>query len=222
MATVRMARQVQEDIISSAKKAFQTTNPYQQFEVTLGDRVYNELYKPQAEELINKVRSLEHIVSNSTFEKQSHISVALQGIDVSEHIDPSNDNDYGRDTFYGSINIPMTQKRRFFETRNENVLIPDTHTLHIEIVRMLDTNELTYTSMKEHISKIQEIIDSCVTINQFLKAWPAGAAHVPQDKLQKANERSVRKQQADERRALVEGMESDLNTTILTSSLLED
>ena len=35
MATVRMARQVQEDIISSAKKAFQTTNPYQQFEVYL-------------------------------------------------------------------------------------------------------------------------------------------------------------------------------------------
>ena len=40
--------------------------------------------------------------------------------------------------------------------------------------------------------------------------------------LQKANERSVRRQEAESRRALVEGMESELNTTILTSSLLED
>ena len=39
--------------------------------------------------------------------------------------------------------------------------------------------------------------------------------------LQKANQRSIQKQAAEERRALVEGVETELNTSILTSSLLD-
>ena len=224
MATVRMSRQVQDDIIESAKKAFRKTNPYKQFDVTLGDRLYNELYKPQTEELINKIRELDYINTDDVFETQPHISIDLEGIDISEHVDPSKEESpYGRDTFYSDIDVPMSQKQKFFNSRGtENLLIPKGSSFHQEIVQKLDANKLIETDLKTQTSKIQEIINVCSTVNQFLKAWPAGSVHVPQEKLQKANERSVRRQEAESRRALVEGMESELNTTILTSSLLED
>ena len=83
MATVRMSRQVQDDIIQSAKKAFRKTNPYKQFDVTLGDRLYNELYKPQTQELITKIRELDYINTDDVFETQPHISIDLEGIDIS-------------------------------------------------------------------------------------------------------------------------------------------
>ena len=117
----------------------------------------------------------------------------------------------------------MSQKQKFFNSRGgEDLLIPKNSSFYSEIVQKLEANKIIETDLKAQTNKIQEIINVCSTVNQFLKAWPAGSVHIPQEKLQKANERSVRKQEAESRRALVEGMESELNTTILTSSLLED
>ena len=225
MATVRMSRQVQDHIIESADKAFRITNPFHQFDVTLGDRLYNELYKPQTEELINKIRTLDYIRTEDVYDTQDHISIDLEGVDLDQYIDPSKESraHYGRSTFYSDIDVPMSQKQKFFSTRgSENLSVPKNSPFHKEIVDKLEANGLIEEDLKNQIDKIQNVINICSTVNQFLKAWPAGSAHIPDDKLQKVNERSVRKQEAEQRRALVEGMEAELNTTILTSSLLED
>ena len=89
------------------------------------------------------------------------------------------------------------------------------------MLQILEYNKTVSDNLDEHINKVKSIIESCVTVNQFIKAWPAGSSLVPEEELKKANERSVRKQAAEDRRALVEGMETDLNTSILTSSLLD-
>ena len=224
MATVRMSRNVSEEIQKNAKKAYQKTNPYLHFDATMGDRIYADLYT-EAKEILNKVRGFEHINSSNIVESNERINIQIEGIDTSEYLDPTSNSSYGgRSTYYDAIDVPLTRKQWFFNQngRDKDVTVPKSNPIHAEIMKMLDHNEQVYQGYEENRSKVQEIIDACVTINQFLKAWPAGAALVPEEALQKANERSVRKQQAEERRALVEGMETDLNTTILTSSLLED
>ena len=117
------------------------------------------------------------------------------------------------------LKINSTQKLYF--SRQSDVEISGVSDLGQEMLQILEYNKTISDNLDEHINKVQSIIESCVTVNQFIKAWPAGSSLVPEDALKKANERSVRKQAAEDRRALVEGMETDLNTSILTSSLLD-
>ena len=221
MATVRMSRDVQGEIKNNARTAFIKSQPFEFFTEELADRIYRDEYKNHVEPIVKQLDELENLSFDVS--KKSTYSLSLEGVDLSDYVDPKSiGHSYGPNRLYDTIQMSMSFEARFIEDRGATISLPKENPYHAEILTKLQNNERMLSDLDVHMEKIERVIEACSTINQFVKAWPAGAAHVPQEKLQKVNERSVRKQQADDRRALVEGMESDLNTSILTSSLLDD
>lgn len=225
MATVRMSRNVSDEILKNATKAFLKAEPFALFDTKLGDVLYEEYYGAVSQ-LINKAEKVDRI-SPLEIQRSSYIKIGLAGIEIDKFVDPTKmgrDNSYGsyKQTYYSSIDIPLSTEHKFFEPRKSHhiQLIP-TDSFYSQIKNTLDDNETIYLKLEDNKKKIQTIIGACVTVNQFIKAWPAGSAHVPEEALQKANQRSIQKQAAEDRRALVEGVETELNTSILTSSLLD-
>jgi len=218
MTTVRMSSKVVDKILENAATAFIKANPLKQYEETLGDRIYDSALV-NVIPIFQQILTLDEIDSDSILDVSSHID----GIHTNEYPDPGGSDFSYRPKLtnhYSSIRVPTSTQKVFF-SRQSDVKISGVSDLGQEMLQILEYNKTVSENLDEHIEKVQTIIESCVTVNQFIKAWPAGSSLVPEDALRKANERSVRKQAAEDRRTLVEGMETDLNTSILTSSLLD-
>lgn len=222
MTTVRMSAKVVDKILENAATAFIKANPLKQYEETLGDRIYDSALV-NVIPIFQQISKLDEIDSNSVLDNNSYIDVSIDGIHTNEYPDPGGSDFSYRPkltSHYSSIRVPTSTQKLYFSHQN-NVEISGVSDLGQEMLQILEYNKTVSDNLDEHINKVKSIIESCVTVNQFIKAWPAGSSLVPEEALKKANERSVRKQAAEDRRALVEGMETDLNTSILTSSLLD-
>jgi hypothetical protein len=220
MATVRMSSAVIDKIKESAALAFLKSNPMQTYPETLGDDVYNTLYK-KAEELCKQLKAIPNVAHSRALSSSSNIDVKMKGIDLSKYPKPAADLDHYQRmrTHYNSMNLNLSSER--YMIQDVTFELPVGSDLHTQILGILDYNLNIKTLLEDNLKKVESVVDSCSTVNQFIKAWPAGASLVPEESLRKANQRSVRKQAAESRRALVENLETDLNTSLLTSSLLD-
>jgi len=207
MTTVRMSSKVVDKILENAATAFIKANPLKQYEETLGDRIYDSALV-NVIPIFQQILTLDEIDSDSILDVSSHIDVSIKGMETNEYPDPGGSDFSYRPTLtkhYSSISVPTSTQKVFF-SRQRNVEISSVSDLGQEMFQILEYNKTVSENLDEHIEKVQTIIESCVTVNQFIKAWPAGSSLVPEDALRKANERSVRKQAAEDRRTLVEGM----------------
>jgi len=223
MSTVRMSQKVIDKTLENACKTFVKANPLRQIPEITGDRVYESVFK-KVEPLVQQLLDIPESGIDNAITKDSIITLKLEGVDLSAFPDQASSHRFDWrpefDTLYRNLTIPLSSNKRFFRHAGDITLLKINEN-YKPILDILEYNLTVKDSLKIHINQVKTIVDSCVTVNQFVKAWPAGASLIPEDALKKANERSVRKQAAEDRRALVEGMETDLNTSILTSSLLD-
>ena len=91
-----------------------------------------------------------------------------------------------------------------------------------ELVSIREHNDKVYNGGREYKQKVQETIASFTTLNQALKAWPALKDFVPQSKIDKVYEKVERKAKQQQQREAIEVQEQELNSVILTASLLGD
>ena len=84
--------------------------------------------------------------------------------------------------------------------------------------RMYNDNQ--YLGAKRYKEKVKETVSSFTTLNQALKAWPALKDLVDQDKIDKVYEKVERKAKQQQERESIQIQEQELNSVILTASLL--
>ncbi len=94
--------------------------------------------------------------------------------------------------------------------------------LFSELVSIRQHNDKVYSGGIDYKHKVQETIASFTTLNQALKAWPALKDFVSQSKLDKVYEKVERKAKQQQQREAIEVQEQELNSVILTASLLGD
>ena len=94
--------------------------------------------------------------------------------------------------------------------------------LFSELISIRQHNDKVYNGGRDYKQKVQETIASFTTLNQALKAWPALKDFVPQDKIDKVYEKVERKAKQQQQREAIEVQEQELNSVILTASLLGD
>jgi hypothetical protein len=75
---------------------------------------------------------------------------------------------------------------------------------------------------RQYKDKVRETISSFTTLNQALRAWPALKDLVDQDKIDKVYEKVGRKAKQQQERESIEIHEQELNSVLLTASLLGD
>jgi hypothetical protein len=73
---------------------------------------------------------------------------------------------------------------------------------------------------RQYKDKVRETISSFTTLNQALRAWPALKDLVDQDKIDKVYEKVERKAKQQQERESIEIHEQELNSVLLTASLL--
>ena len=91
-----------------------------------------------------------------------------------------------------------------------------------ELFTTREYSDKLYIGGRDYKQKVQETIASFTTLNQALKAWPALKDLVPQSKIDKVYEKVERKAKQQQQRETIEVQEQELNSVILTASLLGD
>jgi len=212
MATVRMSDKLKVDIRSEAKRQFKKVNPKQEFSLELGDRIYNKYIAP----LTPKIKKLDkeaNLKGYFGFTKSSELDIGIEtkGGEISDYLNipMSAEREIPGSSGYGSSAARLNLKANSPEAK--------------EIRKILNFNEDIGNKKHEYTSLVADNLDNFTTLNQALKAWPALEKLITDNwAMQRVHERVKRKKKQDEQRAEIELNETELNSVILTNSLLGD
>jgi len=212
MATVRMSDRLKSDIRSEARRQFKKVNPKQEFSLELGDKIYNKYFSP----LIPKIKKLRkeanlksyfYIMTTSTLD----IGIETKSGEVSDNLDipMSAEREVPGQSGYGNSTARLNLKFNSPESK--------------EIRKIIDSNEDISIKKREYVDLVENNLANFTTLNQALKAWPALAKLITDNwAIQRIHEKVKRKKKQDEQRAEIELNETELNSIILTNSLLGD
>jgi hypothetical protein len=240
MSTVRMSDQLQRDITRKAEDMYDKAHPYQEYPEYLGNKIYTKYLKDDLESLSS------HILSNVPDEMSNRKLQMSEVTDLSIkstyciHKNPTDDpQDYDGEPEYGEYRFELKiiggyQMLKLFNTGssyndeiqvdlviNTDKAVPDCE-LMAQLYRLKRDNDKRADERNNYRRTVRNTIESFTTLNQALKAWPALKDLVPQDKITKVYEKVERKAKQKQQREAIEVQEQELNSVILTASLLGD
>jgi len=213
MATVRMSDRIKTDVREEARRQFKKVNPKQDFSLELGDKIYNKYIAPLVPK-IKKLKKEADIKGYFTFTKTSALDIGIESKDgeVSDNLDipmsaerevPSTNSGYGGSAARLNLKVNSLEAK--------------------EIRKILNFNEDVGIKKREYVNLVADNLDNFTTLNQALKAWPALEKLITDNwAIQRVHERVKRKKKQNEQRAEIELNETELNSVILTNSLLGD
>ena len=240
MSTVRMSDQLQRDITRKAEEMYDKAHPHQEYPEYLGNKIYIKYLKDDLEAISS------HVLSNMPDEmsnrklKMSEVTDLCIKSSYCIHKNPTDDpEDYDGEPEFGEYRFDLKivggyQLLQLFNTAsgyndemqvdlviNTDKAVPDC-ALMAQLYKLKRDNDAIYTGGRQYRQKVQETIASFTTLNQALKAWPALKDFVPQNKINKVYEKVERKAKQQQQREAIEVQEQELNSVILTASLLGD
>ena len=213
MATVRMSDRLSYAIRSEAERQFDNVHKEEEIPMSIGDSIYKENVEPFVKEAKSLVKKY-NFKKALKLDEFSSINIAIVS-DVS-----------GETTNH--VEAPMSATR-FCPTggygETATVKLSNISENGKAITKILYANEDISNKKQEYKSKVSDAIENFTTLNQALKAWPAIKKLIPEEEkwaLQRVYEKVQRKKKSDEQRAEIELNEAELNSVILTNSLLGD
>ena len=252
MSTVRMSDQLQRDIAREAINTYDKANPEREIPSDMGNKMYDKYLKQKHENMqtfllseenvsvidpiyakIKPITKLRLLLTYSDIQEQTDYEGNATMELVNEHMDfdldvsnrevmallskdPEGYNEY----VTVRLHIDITGNDKDDNPCREYVDL--SCPLLSELVSTREYNDKLYTGGREYKQKVQETIASFTTLNQALKAWPALKDLVSQTKLDKVYEKVERKAKQQQQREAIEVQEQELNSVILTASLLGD
>ena len=252
MSTVRMSDQLQRDIAKEAINTYDKANPEREIPSDMGNKMYDKYLKQKHENMqtfllstenvsvidpsyakIKSISSLRLRISYSDIEEQTDYDGNATMEIVDQHMDfnldvsnrevmtlLSKNPDGYNDHATVALKIDITGNNEDENPFREHVDL--SCPLLSELVSIREYNDKVYTGGRQYKQKVQEAIAAFTTLNQALKAWPALKDLVPQDKIDKVYEKVERKAKQQQQREAIEVQEQELNSVILTASLLGD
>jgi hypothetical protein len=248
MSTVRMSSNLQYEIADKAKRMFEKANPEKEFDSMLGNKLYDKYLKEKLETMQSFLLMEENqsVLLRNTISIREIYQLNLKL--VYSELQKTTDYD-GNDvpeivTQDMRFSLPVTNRQIMALLSSE----PDSYRDAVRVDLILDIsgeneegnaskvvldcplveeafntriyNDKQYEGARHYKDKVRKTISSFTTLNQALKAWPALKDLVDQDKIDKVYEKVERKAKQQQERESIQIQEQELNSVLLTASLL--
>jgi hypothetical protein len=248
MSTVRMSSSLQYEIADKAKRMFEKANPEKEFDSMLGNKLYDKYLKEKLETMQSFLLMEENqsVLLRNTISIREIYQLNLKL--VYSELQKTTDYD-GNDvpeivTQDMRFSLPVTNRQIMALLSSE----PDSYRDAVRVDLILDIsgeneegnaskvvldcplveeafntriyNDKQYEGARHYKDKVRKTISSFTTLNQALKAWPALKDLVDQDKIDKVYEKVERKAKQQQERESIQIQEQELNSVLLTASLL--
>jgi hypothetical protein len=250
MSTVRMSSNLQYEIADKAKRMFEKANPEKELDSMLGNKLYDKYLKEKLETMQGFLLMEENqavLLRNTiTIREIYQLNLKLVYSELRETTDYDGNDVPEIVTQDMRFSLPVTNRQIMALLSSE----PDSYRDAVRVDLILDISgeneegnasevaldcplveEAFNTRMyndnqdrgaRQYKDKVRETISSFSTLNQALRAWPALKDLVDQDKIDKVYEKVERKAKQQQERESIEIHEQELNSVILTASLLGD
>lgn len=250
MSTVRMSSNLQYDIANKAQRIFEKANPAKELDSMLGNKLYDKYLKEKLETMQGFLLMEENqsvLLRNTISIREIYqLNLKLVYSELRETTDYDGNDVPEIVTEDMRFSLPVTNRQIMALLSSE----PDSYRDAVRVDLILDisgeneegnaskavldcplTEEAFNTRMyndnqdrgaRQYKDKVKETISSFTTLNQALRAWPALKDLVDQDKIDKVYEKVERKAKQQQERESIEIHEQELNSVILTASLLGD
>ena len=250
MSTVRMSSSLQYEIADKAKRTFEKANPAKEFDSMLGNKLYDKYLKEKLETMQGFLLMEENqsvLLRNTISIREIYqLNLKLVYSELRETTDYDGNDVPEIVTEDMRFSLPVTNRQIMALLSSE----PDSYRDAVRVDLILDIsgeneegnaskvvldcplveeafntrmyNDNQYEGARHYKDKVRETISSFTTLNQALKAWPALKDLVDQDKIDKVYEKVERKAKQQQERESIEIHEQELNSVILTASLLGD
>ena len=248
MSTVRMSSNLQYEIADKAKRTFEKANPAKELDSMLGNKLYDKYLKEKLETMQGFLLMEENqavLLRNTiTIREIYQLNLKLVYSELRETTDYDGNDVPEIVTEDMRFSLPVTNRQIMALLSSE----PDSYRDAVRVDLILDISgeneednaskvlldcplveEAFNTRMyndnqdrgaRQYKDKVRETISSFTTLNQALRAWPALKDLVDQDKIDKVYEKVERKAKQQQERESIEIHEQELNSVILTASLL--
>lgn len=230
MASVRLTRELRDDIFRNAINAFNTATPEPKASTAFGQKLCAAILRMPSQEALAKAKEILNPIfdqENKTFDnKQFHIverTLSKVSVFVSENFQRGAG---------ARVSVEFSAPVQIFGKTYVSYYGPDDD-IHIEDLSDSDKSEITdyvnelIARRKEHESKssdyaykIRELLDACGTLKQLLEIWPAAESLVPSDKIGRMHQKVTRKQRAAQVRDEINFDADEVNQVVLTARLM--
>lgn len=230
MASVRLTRELRDNIYRNAVNAFNTANPEPKASTAFAQKLYAAIPRMPSQEALAKAKEILNPVfdqENKTFDnKQFHIverTLSKVSVFVSENFQRGAG---------ARVSVEFSAPVQIFGKTYVSYYGPDDD-IHIEDLSDSDKSEITdyvnelIARRKEHQTKsgdysrkIRELLDACGTLKQLLEIWPAAESLVPSDKIGRMHQKVTRKQRAAQVRDEISFDADEVNQVVLTARLM--
>ena len=250
MSTVRMSSSLQYEIADKAKRTFEKANPAKELDSMLGNKLYDKYLKEKLETMQGFLLMEENqsvLLRNTISIREIYqLNLKLVYSELRETTDYDGNDVPEIVTEDMRFSLPVTNRQIMALLSSE----PDSYRDAVRVDLILDIsgeneegnaskavldcplveeafntrmyNDNQYEGARHYKDKVMETISSFTTLNQALRAWPALKDLVDQDKIDKVYEKVERKAKQQQERESIEIHEQELNSVILTASLLGD
>lgn len=231
MASVRLSRDLRSTIKRNAMQAFDVSTPEPQFATDdinfLVDAVLQSDSQAtlgaiaQSYDTVPKMRSSwaynRELKPAFGFEQPYETRVSK----ITFILEPRNEANGHRTTVDLNRSVHMYSAHNTAEVPIEVI---DNPAKRIRVIEILDTYEKRYQDYKEsrhnYGGTVSSLLEECTTLKQFLQAWPAGEAFVPQDKINELHTKVTRIQKARQIKEDINFDDTAVNKVVLTAKLM--
>lgn len=217
MKTVRLSRNLQEDITRAADNKYKNANPEKEYP----QDGYSVMQRLGVIDKTERTKKMFNDIWDRNLPMQNVDSVQLR----SEAVEPDEDgegNDYTRRLSY-TLRCPSTDVPKFLCYYDELRLeVPCDDPTIVECMAIENFNSDLRQKKRNYIRQLEDVMYKFSTLNQLLKAAPYIKDLVPQDKLTKMYEKDDRSGRRAELAEVADSELQELREVLLEDALLGD
>lgn len=217
MKTVRLSRNLQEDITRAADNKYKNANPEKEYP----QDGYSVMQRLGVIDKTERTKKMFNDIWDRNLPMQNVDSVQLR----SEAVEPDEDgegNDYTRKLSY-TLRCPSTDVPKFLCYYDELRLeVPCDDPTIVECMAIENFNSDLRQKKRNYIRQLEDVMYKFSTLNQLLKAAPYIKDLVPQDKLTKMYEKDDRSGRRAELAEVADSELQELREVLLEDALLGD
>ena len=217
MKTVRLSRNLQEDITRAADNKYKNANPEKEYP----QDGYSVMQRLGVIDKTERTKKMFNDIWDRNLPMQNVDSIQLR----SEAVEPDEDgegNDYTRRLSY-TLRCPSTDVPKFLCYYDELRLeVPCDDPTIVECMAIENFNSDLRQKKRNYIRQLEDVMYKFSTLNQLLKAAPYIKDLVPQDKLTKMYEKDDRSGRRAELAEVADSELQELREVLLEDALLGD
>ena len=217
MKTVRLSRNLQDDIRRSAEAKYKNANPEKEYP----QDGYSVMQRLGVIDKTERTKKMFNDIWDRTLPMQNVDCIQLRSEAV-EADDDGEGNDYTRNLSY-TLRCPPTDVPKFLCYYDELRLdVPCDDPTIVECMTIENYNKDLRNKKRNYVRQLEDVMYKFSTLNQLLKAAPYIKDLVPQEKLTKMYEKDDRSGRRAELAEVADSELQELREVLLEDALLGD